>query len=139
MGINILQSTMSPNANTILVYKGASKDVDLKIVKDIKDPNGNPFEVPFDLTGCSLFFTVRKTLQDPKYIIYKTTNDSSQIAVSNDPTTGDAIVFIGFIDTELLEPGLYYFDVWVQEPSGKRYPVVEPSEFMVLSASTHFN
>ena len=139
MGVTIAKSTMSNTPNAIDIFKGASKDVDIEIIKDSFDVDNNPVRTPFDLTGCTLIFTVRTTARSPVVVLYKISTDSAQIEISTTPLDGLAIIYILSSDTEKLEPGMYTFDVWVLEPSGKRYPVVLPSAFKVIDAVTHFN
>ncbi len=71
-------------------------------------------------------------------ILTKTSTDIEEISFAADPRTGEATIFINYEETLNLEPDTYYFDVWVIEQSGRRYPVVEPSEFKVTTGVTHF-
>jgi len=45
-------------------------------------------------------------------------------------------VYLNPEDTSLLNAQIYYFDVWVKLSGGKRYPVIEPSEFVVKEPLT---
>lgn len=138
MGISLSKSTISPTPNAIEVYKGASKDVALAITRTVDDVNGKAEDIPFDLTGCTLTFSLRTNAASPELILSKVSTDPTQIAIDADLLKGLATIFIDFTDTKDMEPGSYQFDVWVDEPSGKRYPVVEPAEFKIKPAITRF-
>lgn len=139
MGISILQSTMSRSPNAIEIYKGASKDIELDIKQPGEDVDGNPLDDAFDLTDCTVYFCVRKELDHPKALITKTSVLNSEIDLILPLIAGKAIIFISYNDTKLMTPGVYYFDVWVKKPDGKRFPVVEPSEFIILPAVTYID
>lgn len=136
MGLSIQNSNMSESPNLIEVYKGASKEIELEIKKPDEDVDGNSIESDFDLTGCTLYFSVRKSLNDPRSLIGKTSDDSDQIEILEPLVEGGAIIYLDYTDTNLMEPGKYFFDVWVKKPDGKRFPVIEPSEFVILPAVT---
>lgn len=131
MGISLVSSTMTPSANSISIYKAQSKDIELDITKPSQDIDGNPIDVPFDLTGCTLVFQVRAQPGDAKLLISKTSASSAQILFQTPYTIGKAYIYIDFTDTKFMEPGKYYFDVWVIRPNTKRYPVIENSEFII--------
>ncbi len=136
MGISIPQSTMSKSANALEVYRGQSRDVELITTAPVVDVDGNPKAVPFDLTGCILYFTVKLTGNSSKTLISKNSTDSSQILIETPAKLGKAIIYLLPADTKYLEPDKYQFDVWVRQPTGEVYPVVEVSEFVVLQPIT---
>lgn len=136
MGRSIAQSTMSPNPNVIELYRGQSKTVELDITEFGLDVDKNTTIVPFDLTGCDIFLTVRVNGSAPKILIYKTTADALQIAIVTPFTAGKALIMFTPADTKYLEVDKYQYDVWVKKPSGELFPVVEVSDFIVLQPIT---
>jgi hypothetical protein len=136
MGLTISQSTMSASPNSLEIYRGQSKEVELKITKKDKDVDGNDIEVPLPLDGCTIYFSVVKTLNDNKILISKSSVDVDQISITMPYSDGKAVIYIEHTDTLYLAPGKYFFDVWVKKPDGKRFPVVSPSEFVILPAIT---
>lgn len=138
MGISIVKSNMSQSPNLIEVYRGASKEIELDIKKPGTDVDGNPIDEPFDLTGCTVYFSVRKEVTSPKVLIVKSSVLDTEITLSLPLTDGKATIILDYLDTKLMEPGKYVFDVWVKKSDGKRFPVVEPSEFVILPAVTFF-
>src|ERR1700744_1918251 len=120
MGISIVQSNMSPSSNLIEIYRGQSKDIQLNLTQPSTDPYGKPISIPLDLTGCSLYFTMKEHSLDPDPLILKTTADDTQILIGTPATCGNATIFLLYSDTFYLEPSSvskkYYYDVWVQLP-----------------------
>ena len=131
MGISLVSSTMSPAPNLVELYKGQDKDIELILTETAFDVDKNPIDVPFDLTGCTLYFQVRSSGESTIIVIGKKSTDITQILIETPPVCGKAIIHISHADTEYLEPGKYLFDVWVKRVDGKRYPVVELSEFVI--------
>lgn len=137
-GITSASSTMTKSANTLEVYKGQSENLEISIVSDGEDPNCRckPCEVPQDLTGAVIYFTVRSAIGDPEALISKSSTNALEIQIGAPPTDGIATIYLNPEDTSLLKAMTYYFDVWVKLPGNKRYPVIEPSEFIVKEALT---
>lgn len=136
MGISIPQSTMSRSPNALEVYRGQSLDVELIASQPTVDVDNNPTTKPFDLTGCTIYFTVKLNGSNVRALITKTSADSTQIQIETPPTLGKAIIFLAPADTKNLEPDTYQFDVWVRIPNGEVFPIVEVSEFVVLQPIT---
>lgn len=114
--------------NAITIVRGSSKTLELAVT-DLQDKVVN-------LTGASIYFTVRERLNAPNPLIYKSTGNVAEIEVI-DATGGKAKIYISYMDTMNLEaPKQYVFDVWVVLSSGKRYPVVQPSVFEVVPGVT---
>lgn len=75
--------------------------------------------VAIDLTGASLWFTVKKnsTHKDLQALIQKTTDDGIDLAYqgvatpSGADTTGQATIYLVPADTIKIVPGTYYYDV----------------------------
>jgi hypothetical protein len=114
-------------ANAVTVIRGASKTFMLSVV----EPNGKPK----DLSGATIYFTVKEKLADLDPIIQKKSTDSNQILILN-AKAGIAHIHLHPGDTAHLEPKEYVFDVWVVLFDGVRCPVIPPSVFEVAAAVT---
>lgn len=130
MAFSNLSSNISKSSNTIEVYRGQSKTFELTI----KDSTN----AAVDLTGASIYFTVKKEVTDTVAIISKTTDDPLQAEILAPNTDGKARIYLIPSDTSVLDVGDYLFDIWVQLSSGKRYPIVEVSKFIIKASVTLF-
>ena len=137
-GLTQSSSTMSKSANSLEVYRGQSDSLQIGIVRDEEDPNCKckPSEVAQDLTGATVYFTVRLRIGDTETVIKKTSVNILEIQIQTPATNGIATIYINPEDTSLLNSGTYYFDVWVKLAGGKQYPVIEPSEFIIKEPVT---
>jgi hypothetical protein len=113
--------------NAITIYRGSSKTYLLTVT----DEDG---EIQ-NLTGASIYFTVKCDVKDSLAKIQKSSAQATEIEI-HAPTEGKAKIYLGPTDTQNMDPGKYVFDVWVQLASGKRYPVIKPSTFKVEHAVT---
>ena len=113
--------------NSVTVVRGSSKTLTLTV----KDSDGGPL----DLTGSTIYFTVKKREKDEDALIQKISTDSAQIDIPN-PTDGIAKITINPADTSSLATGKYKFDVWVVLSGGDRVVVVLPSVFEVVAGVT---
>lgn len=120
-------SILAPE-NGFEIYQGSAKTLEL-LVTDVDTGKA------LDLTDCDVYFTARRLIEDPIPVIFKSSLDPLQIAKTR-PTYGIAQIYLGPTDTRSLEIGEYVFDVWVRLPSGKPYPVIEPSRLVVKWAVT---
>ena len=66
MAISSGSSNISKSSSSIELYQGESKDLELEIVKEVDDVDGNPQEEPVNLTNAKVCFTVRKAVGDPE-------------------------------------------------------------------------
>lgn len=120
------------NTQDKTILRGTSKTYRLTVIDD----NGDRV----DLTGATVYFTVRTALGAAPASIAKTSANVLEIEILNQAvpaTKGQADIFIAPSDTAsppLL--GKLIYDVWVVLVSGKRYCVVEPSAFLVNRAVT---
>lgn len=112
---------------TITMTRGASELVDVTVSKS----DGNPQ----DLTGATLYFTVRIRESDEFPVIQKISTDSNQIEIPN-PTDGKAKVYLRSSDTAGLRPRRYVYDIWVVLPDGNRYVVVPTNVFEIKGGVT---
>ena len=118
-------SILSPE-NTVSVIRGASKTLELTV----KDEEG---EVA-DLTGATIYFSVKKRALDEFYLIQKSSLDIAEIEIPN-PTDGVAHIFLLPADTRGLDVRKYTYDIWVIL-GGERSVVIVPSVFEVLAGVT---
>jgi len=117
---------LSP-ANSLEVYRGETKTLNLTV----KDGAGNLV----DLTGSTLYFTVKKREAERDCVIQKISSDTAQIEIASPATRGTAEIFLYPSDTNI-DPGKYRFDIWIVLPSGARHVVVRPSIFEVVTGVT---
>jgi len=113
--------------NAVSITQGTSKTLCLTV----KDKDG----LPVDLTGSTIYLTVKKNEKEKHALIQKISSDVAQIEIPN-PTDGTAKIYIVPEDTISLAATRYKFDVWVILSSGERYVVVAPSVFEVKSGIT---
>lgn len=108
--------------NAIVIIRGSSKT--LKLV--VSDENGGLV----NLTGATIYFSVKVGARDPQPLFQKSSNTPTQAEITV-PREGVALIYLQPSDTQNLDPHEYVFDVWVILSNGKRYPVVKPSVFAV--------
>ena len=136
MAISDTSSNITKSSNTIELYQGESMDIDLEIVQEVPDVNGNPEDQPVDLTGATVYFSMRMKASAPELLIGKNSSNLLEIEIVNPPRNGDAIIHLVSSDTKHTPPGDYVFDVWVVLSSGKSVPVIEISTFTVKEPVT---
>lgn len=136
MSISGLSSNITASSNSIDLYQTESRDIDLLVVEDVPDVNGVLVQQPMDLTGATVTFSVRDDVSSPTLLIGKDSTDSSKIEITLPMTSGEVVIHIVPGDTQHMEPGEYVFDIWVELSSGKRIPIVPPSEFLIKEAVT---
>lgn len=136
MAISGANSNISKSSNAVDLYQGESKDLDLEILQEVKDVNGVPMEEPVDLTGATLYFSVRTKANSPDLLIDKQSSNILNIEILSPATAGRAVIHLVPADTRSLSPNDYVFDIWAVLSSGKRVPVVEISEFIVKEPVT---
>lgn len=137
MSVSTVSSNLSKSSNAIDLYKGESKDINLTVEQLASEAESNECVQVYsavDLTGATLYFTVRKTASSATALIGKDSTNIIDIEILSPATGGKAIIHITSGDTANLEAGSYVFDVWVEFSSGKRSPVIEVSEFIVREA-----
>jgi len=97
----------------------------------VTDPTG----VAVDLTGATVYFTVKISISDTNSIVQKKSTNPAEILI-NAPRAGQAQIFLGPSDTQNLDINEYVYDVWVILASGARYPVIPPSILEVEAGVT---
>lgn len=122
--------TTQLGADTIEIYKGESKTLLLTVLDENRDPQ--------DLTGATLTMTVRKRITDTATVITKVSTTVTEIEIQAPATGGLAKIFLTPADTSSLAPGDYVYDIWTELASGRKSPVIKPSQFVILLAVTTF-
>ena len=128
----MIASQLLPD-NAIEIYQGSSMSL-LLTVKRPSDDNPNTL-VWFDLTGATIYFTVKKYVGDSEALIHKNSLTAAYAEIT-DARGGLAKVYLSPGDTATLNAGDYEYDAWVVLSSGKRYPVIHKSIFRVLPSVT---
>lgn len=136
MSIPGVSSNLTKSSNSIDLYQGESKDLDLLIVEEVKDINGVPVEQPVDLAGATIYFSVRSKANSPDLLIGKDSTNILSIEILTPTTLGMVVIHMLSSDTKHMAAGDYVFDIWIVLSSGKSGPVVEISEFIVKEAVT---
>jgi len=113
--------------NAVTVIRGVSKTL-LLYVKD-------KHKEPADLTGSTIYFSVKVAAEDPHPLIQKVSADIAEIEIPN-PTDGIAKIYLQPADTQNLDFGKYVFDAWMINSAAKRFVVVKPSVFEVRPGVT---
>lgn len=136
MAISETSSNITKSSNTIELYQGESVDIDLDIVQEVPDVNGNLVDQPVDLTGATIYFSMRMKASAPELLIGKNSTNILEIQILSPPQNGEAIIHLVSSDTRVTPPGDYVFDVWIVLSSGKSVPVIEISTFTVKEPVT---
>lgn len=108
--------------NAITIIRGSSKTLKLTVT----DENG----AMVNLTGATVYFSVKVAERDPQPLFQKSSLNPAQAEITV-PREGVALIYLQPSDTQNLDPHEYVFDAWVILANGKRYPVVKPSVFAV--------
>lgn len=137
MALPLTVSTITKNTDTISVYKGETKDIQITIIQDgIVEETGKPGEIPVPLDGAMVYFSVKDRVSNPRSLIYKTSADPTEITIEQPPKNGVVTIHLLAEDTINLEADTLVFDVWVRLSNGKQYPVIEVSEFALTQPVT---
>jgi hypothetical protein len=120
--------------NALEVWQGQSVTLELAVtVPDDDNPN---VQLPFDLTGSTIYYTAKKYAEDSETVIHKNSNTPADVAIT-DARSGLAEVYL--IGSDLtIDPGDYEQDAWVELVDGKRFPVVVESILRVRRSVTRF-
>lgn len=113
--------------NAIELIRGSSKTFLLSVVDEIGAVQS--------LDGATVYFTVKCDLKDTETKIVKSSAQPAEIEIYA-PAEGKAKIYLTPGDTLNMDLGEYVFDVWVELASGKRYPVVKPSPFIIEAGVT---
>ncbi len=92
-----------------------------------------------DISGWTLYFTVKKFSTDAEPLIYKTSGNAAEIVIT-DGEAGLAEVYVTPSDTEDLCAGraasLYFFDLWGATLDSKLKTIVKASSYEVTPRIT---
>lgn len=115
---------LTTSANAVQLVRGTTKTFELTVLDDAGGA--------FDLTGASLWFTVKKTIKDVDFVVQKRSTDPSEIAITS-AKEGKASIYLLPADTNLLDVREYVFDVWVVVVPT---PPATPLRYLVVGPST---
>jgi len=112
------------------ILRGISKTLRLTV----EDEDGERV----DLTGATVYFSVKVNVADAAAVISKDSGTPSEITIltQSGDTLGQADIFLVPSDTSGLSPIQHYYDVWVVLASGARHAVVPPASFYIEQAIT---
>ena len=82
----------------------------LEIIRGDDDALEVEFEVegaPLDLTGSTVFFTIKENIDDTDADALLKAQQSTHI----DPTNGITVIPLGHAETLALDPGVYFYDI----------------------------
>lgn len=122
-------SNITKSSNAISIFKGETKDIELPVTRATKQPDGSFADLVVDLTSAKITFTMKKTAEDSRPLIKKTTDDPTEIEVVGDPVDGEALIHLVPADTLNMEPGDYLFDIWIELSPTEHFPLVENAKF----------
>jgi len=89
----------------------------------------------YDLTGATLYFTVKSDIASTSNKLQKKTGDG--ITTVGDARNGQADLLLSASDTQTLDCGSYEYDV-VVEKAGERFLVIGPATLAVKQSVTRF-
>lgn len=113
--------------NAVSIIKGTSRTYEIVV----QDENCKPV----DLTGSTMYFTVKSHATDVAQLFQKISTDPLQILFT-DALGGIARVYVNPADTFNASVKPYLFDVWLVLSTGKRYVVIPTSTFVVQTSVT---
>ena len=120
---------LSPS-NAISIYRGASRTLALTVFN-------SSTKVPIKLVDVKLIFSVKRASDDRPALVQKTTDFISQFEIIK-PSAGTAKIYLEALDTQMLDAGTYYYDVWVFFLlTGKRFIVIKPTVLEILPSITY--
>lgn len=118
--------------DALTVIRGENKTLRLEVTKD--DDTGR--EVPVDITGTVVYFTVKERAGDKHVVIQKTSETVAQATITN-ARGGVAEIYLVPQDTALLDTRDYVYDVWIRyTATERRFPVLRNSTFRVIAGVT---
>ena len=115
--------------NTIKFYVGQSMTYELCVLDE-------DTEAAINITNSLLYLTVREC-DGGDVIIALTSTPAAGITIT-DAINGLADIDFSPSDTSALSAGTYIYDAWIELESGKRYPIIPRSEFILCSSLTTF-
>lgn len=113
--------------NAVAIIKGTSRTYEIRVQDE--------HCAPVNLTGCTMYFTVKEHQTDIAPYIQKTSLNVLEIEFT-DPLGGVARVYMNPLDTFNARVKPYCFDAWLILTTGKRYVIIPPSVFDIQAAVT---
>jgi hypothetical protein len=96
-------------------------EVTVREPSDVVGLPGDQYGEPYDLTSCTLFFAVKREIQDTAYVAslyWEDGGDSEGITVA-DPTTGEAVVELTPAETAVFDQWAHKWDLQLRNAGGK--------------------
>jgi hypothetical protein len=115
----------------LTILRGSSKT----LLLTVKDAGKNLV----NLTNAKVIFTIKRSIDSDDFLVRKTTDVAAEavLLAQSGSTLGQAQIFLTPTDTLEATPARdYVYDVWVELVSGKRYPVIKPSQLDLRRAVT---
>ena len=121
---------MAIRGKPLTLLRGESKTLRLTV----RDKEKNTV----DLTGATIYFTVKTNTGASNAVIFKSSATSAEAEIDPDQVTNRGIgrFFLSPSDTATLAPGKYVYDVWVELAGGDRHAVIRPSQVEIVRAVT---
>jgi len=120
---------LTASSSALQLVRGASKTLELTVLDEAGDA--------FDLSGCTLWFTVKKAAADQQPVVQKKSDDVAEIQIV-DAREGRADIYLLPADTFSLPAREYVFDVWVVS-GADRYIVVGPAALELQDSVTRIH
>lgn len=121
--------------NSLEIPRGSNVSYDLWVDTPATGED-DPLDGIYQLEGAQIILTVKRFVEDDEPLFFKSTNDQSIVITS--PLEGKAEVFFERSDTSSLDPGCYWYDVWVRASDGRILQIIPPSPFFVTPTVTAF-
>ena len=119
-------SYLNPS-NALTLVRGTTKTIALTVLDEAGDA--------FDLTGATIWFTMKKVIADEAFVVQKKSDVSTEIAIMV-AKEGTCEIYLLPADTQLLDVREYVFDIWVVTAAGARYLVSGPSTLELQNSVT---
>lgn len=113
--------------NALAIIKGTSRTYEVQVQDEHCEP--------VNLTGCTMYFTVKERIDDVAPLFQKSSLNALEIQFT-DPEGGIARVYVQPADTFNAKVKPYVFDIWLILTTGKRYVIVPPSTFEIQPSVT---
>lgn len=115
----------------LTMYVGESKNFTITVLDENCDP--------IDLSSHVLYFSVKDDIckiEPGDVLVYKDSTVSSQIEILSPESNGKATIKIGAADIAGLDIQSYFYDVWLELPSGVRRLISGPAAFSIQQPVT---
>lgn len=128
------QMSLLDPKHTLSLYRLASRTLDLYVEQP--DPSVAGGYIPFDITGASLYLTVKAINAFGAVVLRKTSSPASGITIVS-PRGGRAQITFSPSDTAGMTEGVQYvYDLWIKLAGGEQIPLIKLSTLRVLQGVT---